>query len=213
MFYIKSLVRSMLIFAVLCSFPISCIAAEPSREGVVMRIVELTPRIDETAAAGYLKLLFENNGKDYVSIRFCDTLSFGAVTVLERKGKRVQRPYFYLPPDSFEWYGGCFAAIRYTWESEDGSSVLSGIYELSIPSFVLKPGEKTKISAPISLPPKAGKYKLKVRFDNRCMTDILDSASNTTRNMRLGIVDLTSSADIVLPSQESEDQANTPKQP
>ncbi|MBN8660377.1 MAG: hypothetical protein J0M35_08455, partial [Candidatus Obscuribacter phosphatis] len=42
MFYIKSLVRSMLILAALCSFPISCIASEPSHESVAMRIVELS---------------------------------------------------------------------------------------------------------------------------------------------------------------------------
>ena len=202
----------MLILAALCSFPISCIAAEPSHESVAMRIVELSPRIDK-AGAGYLKILFENIGKDYLLIRLTDTLSFGAVNVLKRKGMKIQRCYFNLRPYEYEWYGGCFAAVRYTWESEDGSSVLSGVYELSGPGFVLHPGEKHKIGVPISLPPKAGKYKLKVRFDNRCMTDILDSSSNTIENMRLGIADLTSSADIVLPSQESEERANTPTQP
>lgn len=212
MFYLKSLVCSMLILAALCSVPISCFAAEPSYESVVMRIVELSPRIDKEGA-GYLKLLFENTGKDYVVISFAGTLSLGAEAVLKRKGMKVQRSYFYLFPDSYEWYGGCFASLRYAWESEDGSSVLSGVHEISRPSLALNPGEKKKICVPISLPPKAGKYKLKVRFDNSCMTDILDSDSSTTRNMRLGIVDLTSSADIVLPSQESEDQATTPKQP
>lgn len=174
-------------------------AAEGKYSKLSMKVVELSNRFDTKKPAAFLKILFKNNNKTNVDFRFSGTLSFGGVSVLERRGLAAVPSYFWALPDGYKSVGGAFSLVEYEWRHENGAMSCSGTYDVSQPGCILEPGKSITIYVPIVLPSQPGNYVLYTRFDNRCVEALALSCSNIPNINQLAIFETCDHTKIRIP--------------
>ena len=76
-----------------------------------------------------------------------------------------------------------FATLTYAWMNEQGKPVLAGVIDSPGDPLNLSKGEGATLILPIELPRSAGKYLLKVSFDNKRLESTARDQSDVTLNL------------------------------
>lgn len=146
---------------------------------------------DENAANAVCQLLVHNRDSVQALIPLVGTLGKG--------GAGFDSPiYSSAAGDPCCGCGGDFASVRYEWTRTDGSSALSGKYDLSQGSILLPPSGDAVLLVPICIPSSPGTYKLVIQLDNRAVR----SAVNSNNIGRYLLLNALAQANVNVPQSE-----------
>ncbi|MDQ5966655.1 MAG: hypothetical protein QG625_2810 [Cyanobacteriota bacterium erpe_2018_sw_39hr_WHONDRS-SW48-000098_B_bin.30] len=196
------------IFLLLVSFGVcpNAVIAQ-STSSVQMKILAINHRLSQDYdKSGVVTLRFLNRGKSQVAICLSGELSFGGYGVLESAGIKPKPSLFYARPGAFRSFGAVLSTVDYKWSTLDGSEVVTGTYDISMPAQILESGKDFKLRFPIKLPSTPGTYNFDVHFDNREMLRFHSARSTTLESSRRGCFEASSREKVTIPTPKEEQE-------
>lgn len=132
--------------------------AELSSKKLGMEIIALTARLpeDSNEHKAALEVGFRNKTQSSISVQFSGTYG---------KGIGVRPPIYAFSKGPYCRQPAVFSEFTYEWFDAQGKSILSGKYDASRESLILKPNGVRTVLVPVIMPPP-GICKLVVKFSN-----------------------------------------------